>query len=247
MADRYMLEQLTEGGTKALVSGEEAHHLLRVMRRGIGDPVTLLDRDGFLYSGVIRDVADGLVTVEVQSKQEAPGEPGVVVVLLQALCKADKMDLVIQKATELGAVAIRPVTTRRCDVKLDQDRASKKGQRWNRIAREAAKQCRRGRAPAVSLPVPLREALEETEPGDLLIVLWEGEDATGLRPVLRTSPQARRVFVVIGPEGGLTEEEVALVRDRGGVSVTLGPRILRTETAGLCALSCILYERGELE
>lgn len=160
--------------------------------------------------------------------------------------KGDKLETVIQKCTELGAAGFVPVLTDRSIVQFEADKAARKQERWQKIAQEAAEQSRRGVIPAIR-PVTTWKALwGEPSPFDLILVAWEEEHSTDLRQVLDEHPDALRIAVVIGPEGGLSSDEINLVRQAGGRTITLGRRILRTETAGVAVLSMVMYHYGEM-
>ena len=170
--------------------------------------------------------------------------------LYQGLPKADKMDWIVQKATELGAHAVRPVAMERCIVRLEGKDAVRRGERWQKIAREAVKQCARIETPEVAPCEKLAALREELRALDLLIVPWEDARDGSLRACLSrvADEPCARIGVLIGPEGGISAREAQWLREEAGAQlVTLGPRILRTETAGLCALSAIMAFRGELE
>ncbi|MDD4494419.1 MAG: RsmE family RNA methyltransferase, partial [Eubacteriales bacterium] len=169
------------------------------------------------------------------------------VILFQAIPKSKKMDTIIQKNVELGIHSIIPVSTARTVVKIDSgDSGRKKSERWQRISLEAAKQCKRGIVPVIETPVAFVEALKKyKECYDIGIIPCLREKNTGLKDVLRSSTFGS-IAVFIGPEGGFTDEEVDLAVEEGIIPVTLGTRVLRTETAGFAVLSAIMYELGEL-
>ena len=160
--------------------------------------------------------------------------------------KGDKLELIIQKCTELGITKIIPLNTQRAVVKIEANKAQKKQERWQKIALEASQQSKRITVPEVSLPLTWKEAIREMQEG-LTIVLWEDEDKTTLRQVLEGLENVpQQINLVIGPEGGLTAEEVAELQAQGAYCASLGKRILRTETAGLAALTMVLYHYQEL-
>mgnify|MGYP002403718807 CR=1 FL=1 len=167
--------------------------------------------------------------------------------MLQGIAKGDKMDFIIQKCTELGIRRIIPVVTKRTVVQLTQEKAKKRQERWQRIAEETAKQSQRGLIPEVKEVTPLEEALKDLGDQPLLIP-WEEEKVQTMKEVLQANKENNNssLALLIGPEGGLDPEEVALAKTYQGIPVTLGPRILRTETAGMAALTMILYELGDL-
>ena len=172
------------------------------------------------------------------------------VTLYQGLPKADKMEMIAQKTTELGVYAIRPVAMERCVVKLEGKDAGKKTERWQKIAREAVKQCARVTVPEVLPPKKLTQLEEEFKQLDVLIVPWEDARDGSIRQALAPfeGREALRVGILIGPEGGISGKEAHWLAENARAKlVTLGPRILRTETAGLCALTMVMAFRGEME
>lgn len=235
-------------GNVVTITGDDVHHITRVLRLGRGDLISVLDGTGAEYEVAIAEVREGAVFGEIMRVAARASEPGAEITVVQGLPKGDKMDLVVQKCTEIGVRAIIPAVTARSVVRLDDDgRARRKAARWRRIAEEAAKQSGRGVIPEVRDIVSLREALETTVPAvDLAVIPWELENGTGLRQALESRPDARRFAVFIGPEGGFDLSEVEVARSAGAVPVSLGPRILRTETAALVVAAAILYHTGDL-
>ena len=232
----------------AYLSSEDSRHALRVLRLREGDEVELVCApERFLA------VIDGVEAERVRVRVLHPlrgTEAATRVTLYQGLPKADKMELIIQKATELGAAAVQPVAMERCVVRLDGKDAAKKTERWQKIAREAVKQCARVAAPEVRLPAKLCALREELKSLDVLIVPWEDARDGSIRDALTPfeGREALRVGILIGPEGGIAPQEAQWLREQaGGKLVTLGPRILRTETAGIAALTIAMALRGEME
>ena len=232
------------------LDARDIHHLVHVLRIRNAERITLAGTDG-------REAEVSLTAVtadEVRGDIEEPvvRAPVPSVTLLQALTKRERMELIVQKATELGVAEIVPVVTARTIVKLDQGRAARRVERWQRIAQESAKQSQRATVPPVREPVPLAELPALFERFDAVLVPWEEEagSAPGIGEALRAAGVAPRasasVAVVIGPEGGLEEAEVALLTSRGAVTVSLGDTILRTETAGIVAVALAGYELGGL-
>lgn len=242
MTTRFFLDRVE--GERVVLSRADSHHLLRVMRASPGTPFVAL-AGGMAYDCVLAGVEEGLAFGRVVSSRPATGEPRIRIALFQGLAKGEKMELVIQHGTELGIAEFIPVASARSVVKLDEKKAADRTERWQRIAREAAEQSRRGTVPRVAAPVTWTQAVARIAEFDLALVPWE-EGGEPLKAVLGAHPDARSYAVFIGPEGGLTAEEVRLAREAGAVPVTLGPRILRTETAPLAAAAAILYARGEM-
>lgn len=231
----------------AILNAEDSRHALRVLRLEVGDEIELVC-DTVRYQAGIAAVEDGVVTVAIRGELR-PTEAGTRVTLYQGLPKADKMELIAQKATELGVCAIRPVAMERCVVKLEGKDAGKKIERWQKIAREAVKQCARTAVPEVLEVKKLAQLAEEFSALDVLIVPWEeARDGSVMKAL---APFAGRegvhVGILIGPEGGISEKEAAWLAEKGAKLVTLGPRILRTETAGLAAITLAMGAMGEME
>lgn len=233
----------------ASIEGDDAHHIQRVLRMRPGDKIDVADGQGIEYSGELVQVEPSEVRVRLGDPRPASGEPSIRITLFQGLPKSDRMDWVAQKAAEIGIVEVVPVPMDRSVISLKGAKAAARVERWQRIARSAAQQAARGRVPTICDMTPLDKALQswrQGAPEGLLLVPWEEEQARSLKSVLRAAPEPVEIGIVIGPEGGLTEGEIQLVRRHGGEVCTLGPRILRTETAGLVVAGLILYERDEM-
>ena len=234
-------------GTACLSAGD-SQHALRVLRLGCGDEVELVCAPG-RYLAEIAGETDGLVQVKILHELRRT-EARTQVTLYQGLPKADKMEMIAQKSTELGVHAIRPVAMERCVVKLEGKDAGKKTERWQKIAREAVKQCARVTVPEVLPPKKLAQLEEELQQLDVLIVPWEDARDGSIRQALAPfeGRETLRVGILIGPEGGISEKEARWLAENANAKlVTLGPRILRTETAGICALTMVMAYRGEME
>lgn len=219
---------------RAILKGAEAHHLLRVFRARIGDRVDLFDAAGHRWRGRLLDV-DGPSAVIGELQPLATGEAPVELVLLQSLLKGERWDWLIAKATELGAAAVVPVRSRRTVSAPKGDRTDARLSRWTSIALAAAKQCERAKIPAVAEPRDLPGVLRELGTpvsGQLRLVF--AERRTG--GALPRRELVRRVYLAVGPEGGWEPEELDACRDAGFIEMNLGPRVLRSETAGLAAL-----------
>ena len=243
---RFYAEGYIENGMASL-SAEDARHALRVLRMQPGDALELIAEPG-RYLATIKTIDEGGVCVRVERELRST-EAATRLTLYQGLPKADKMEWIAQKATELGVYAVQPVAMARSVVKLDARDGAKKAERWQKIAREAVKQCARVRAPQIEAPRKLAQLEAEFAGLDALIVPWEdardGSLADGLAP-LKGKPGAR-IGLLIGPEGGIDPEEAQWLAERGAKLVTLGPRILRTETAAICAAAIIMALRGEMQ
>lgn len=236
---------IIDGGAK--IEGDDAAHISKVLRLRRGDEIIVCDGNGFEYVCSISSVDKKEVECRIQEIREVVSEPPVKVDLYQAMPKASKMDLIVQKCTELGIYNIIPMDTERVVVRMEKKNDfMNKVSRWKKIAQEAAKQSGRGRIPDISDPVKYDDAVENLKDYDLVIMPYEKEESTGLKEALRCKNKINNVAILIGPEGGFTEDEVNKAKGNGAVSVTLGPRILRTETAGFSCLSMVMYEIGDM-
>ena len=236
---RFFAEKVDQDTARLLP--QEARHALTVLRLKAGENVQLILEDQLFDAVLIQTEPE--VLARLGEALSSP-EPGVRVTLYQGLPKADKVDLLTQKCTEAGVYAVRVAEMARSVSRLNGKDGDKKAERWQRIAQEAAKQSGRAHVPEIGI-VSGKLLPELLKAHDLVLVPWEEAHALSLAGALRACPQAQDIAVVIGPEGGMTSEEVEAFKAAGAVPVTLGPRIFRTETAGLAALIMILYERGE--
>jgi 16S rRNA (uracil1498-N3)-methyltransferase len=221
---RWIADQVS--GNRAALTGAHADHLVRVLRARVGQEFDIV-ANGVVRQGVVVAIADSLVDFELG--EEIPAQPPAIrLTLLLAIFKFDRMEWAIEKCTELGVTGIVPVIARRTDSHLVAASA-KRVERWRRIALQAAEQSRRASPPEIADPVKLREAL--TLPAELKIVLSEAEEQSQLRDIQPTG----EVLLAIGPEGGWTEAELELLQKNGWLSASLGPTILRAETAAIAA------------
>ena len=228
----------------AYLTQEDARHATRVLRMAPGEQAEIF-LNGSRFLGEICEIAGDDVALRLVSELPST-EARLRVTLYQGLPKADKMELIIQKAVELGAEAVVPVAMSRCVVRLDERDGRKKQERWQKIAREACKQSGRCLMPRVDAPIPFRELLNRLQGHDAAIVPWEDARGYSLNQFHREHPDIASLAVVIGPEGGMSSEEVEAMRQTGCLPVTLGPRILRTETAGLAAVSALMCLYSEM-
>lgn len=225
------------------IEGEDAHHIVRVLRMREGEAVTICNSAGIDYACVIDALDSACVRCRILSEAPSAGEPSARVTLYMALPKGDKMELIIQKAVELGASAVVPFQGARCVSRPDEKALHRKGERWQRIAAEAAKQCGRGRIPTVHDAVSFSEAVRQAAEAETALFFYECERETALRTAIG-GRALRSVSMLIGPEGGFSLDEAQAAREAGLISVSLGPRILRCETAPLAALAAVMYESG---
>lgn len=220
-----------------------AHQVARVLRLRAGDAITLLDGSGIAYPVHLIGSDDGRVAGRVGAGEPVASEPGVAITLYAAPLKGDHFAYTLQKATEIGAAAFVPVITART---VAGDASEAKLERWRRIAREAAEQSGRGRVPAVAAPLPFAAACAVAAAAGPALIPWEGEHARPLGAVVRGLAPVAALGLFIGPEGGFAAAEIATAVAAGVVPVTLGPRILRAETAAAVATALALAALGEM-
>lgn len=223
---------------------DDIKHIINVLRMKEGEVLTLCDSKGFDYKCKIKDISKNSISLELISKDKSVSEPDVKITLYQGIPKQDKMELIIQKAVELGIYRIVPVDTERAIVSL-KGKEDKKISRWQKIAESASKQSGRGIIPEIAPVMTFTEAVTEASREGLAFIPYELEEEKMLSTIIKGFSEETMSYF-IGPEGGFSEKEIALAKDHKIIPVSLGKRILRTETAGLAVLSAIMYELGEL-
>lgn len=235
------------------ITGDQAKHLSVVLRVKPGDPVTIFDGQGYKYDCKVLKCKKKEVIAELISKTAYSVESPVSVTLVQGIAKGEKMDLIIQKSTELGVSRIVPVITERTQV-----RQTEKTERWKKIALSASQQSGRDKIPEIDEPANFEEFLyqqtrsphpdliHEKPESQLGIIFSEHKQERNLKKVLASFNNAKQLTLLIGPEGGFSKDEISIAVDKGFIEASLGPRILRTETAPLAALSIIQYELGDI-
>ncbi len=244
---RFFLDEAPEScflGDNITITGEDAAHVARVLRMKAGESLTACDCRGLDYICEILEARPDTVSLRILEKRQTVSEPDVRVTLYQGLTKGDKMDLIVQKSVELGATCIVPVFTSRSVSKPDEKTLAHKTLRWNKIAAEAAGQSGRGILPKVLPAVGFEAAISLMSAHDIGLLLYEQNGGT-LRAHLGDK-KPRDVGVMVGPEGGFEVSEAEYARSHGVATAGMGPRILRTETAPICALSVIMYATGNL-
>ncbi|HBP39110.1 MAG TPA: 16S rRNA (uracil(1498)-N(3))-methyltransferase [Clostridiales bacterium] len=242
---RFFLEACLDPAADTLqLAGADFHHIRDVLRLGPGDELIVCDGTRSDLRCRIRRFTAAAVELTVEERQANHTEPSYRAILYQGLAKGDKMDTIVQKAVELGVFKIVPVICRRSVARPDENSLDRKLARWNRIAAEAAKQCGRGQQPKVARPLEFAAAVGAAATADICLIPWENERGRSLRQELETAaadkPQPE-ISLLIGPEGGFAAEETGLAFAAGIRPVTLGRRILRTETAGAAALAMLIY------
>lgn len=227
-----------------IITGENARHISKSLRMKAGEALTLVTPERTQLECEILSVSADSVEVKINSRKTCENEPDVEITLYQALPKGDKMEFIVQKCVELGITKIVPVISARCISRPDEKSLTKKQVRWQKIAREAAQQSRRGIIPKIEPAVSFKQAVKLSEQNESNIIFYElgGES---VKKLINSKPKSVGIF--IGSEGGFEEAEVKLAVESGASAATLGKRILRAETAPLAALSIIMYETGNFE
>ena len=240
----YVHQPRIENG-RLRIEGEEVKHVRKVLRLKAGDEIVVFDGAGKEYEGRIVEERPSSVEVMVQNIFISEKESHLGITLAQSLLKGEKMDYLIQKATELGVKEIVPFFSSRSIPRFEKTNALKRQERWKKIAIEASKQCGRGVVPDIEPLQDYSEMVQNIPQEFLRLVLWEIGGAK-LKEILKGSEEKKQIFFIVGPEGGLTPEEIELAKQNGFAPVTLGKRILRAETASLCFLSVLQYELGDV-
>ncbi len=246
MSHHFFVDPVGVVDGQVFLDQEDSHHLLKVLRARPGEPFAAVSA-GVVYRCRLIEAGGNTAVGQVLDSAQCTTEPPVQITLFQGLAKGDKLEQVIQHGTELGLTTVVPVECARSVVKLDARKAAERVTRWQRIAREAAGQSRRGVVPTVARVEDWQTAANRAGAFDLALVPWEARAGEpGLRQLLQGLPEGARIALYIGPEGGLTAAEVEQAVAAGAHPVGLGPRILRTETAGLAVLAAVLYAAGDL-
>ncbi|MEW5724344.1 MAG: 16S rRNA (uracil(1498)-N(3))-methyltransferase [Thermodesulfobacteriota bacterium] len=244
---RFLIEQAPDRKGRLRLHGAEAHHARNVLRLGPGASVVLADGEGREYLARILAVDREGIDLEVLEERPDLAEPRLALTLGLGLLKADRMDLVVQKTTELGLKTLVPLRTARGESRLQGARAAARLERWNRISRQALKQCRRRQPLEIHAVTDLAGFLAASSPADLKIMLYEGTEAgpDNWRLICDRRPRPEIIWALVGPEGGFTPDEVYSARQADFEILGLGPRILRAETAALALTSILGFEFGD--
>jgi len=229
-------------GKHFFLNPEESRHLAIVLRKKPGEQIRLFDGENRSFLARLESVSSQRVEGTILEDLKA-SRPPYRLRLFQGMPKGDKLEWILEKGTELGVAEFVPVLTERSVVRVPSERIPKKMERWRKIILAAAGQCGRSDLPEIRPPLSFSEALALCGPGELTVLPWEGEEATALKAVL-SGKRGGTINLFIGPEGGFSIKEVEEARGRGAVTATLGPLILRTETAGIAAAAAVLYEMG---
>jgi 16S rRNA (uracil1498-N3)-methyltransferase len=236
----YVPKEAISGGKISIV-GKEAHHILDVMRLKVSDQVTVFDGTGKEYTGVVSQTGRKSLSLEITATRDASCSARFSPALIQAITKKDKMDYIIEKATELGVVDVIPIVTGRTIPDWSVSKKAAAAERWRKISLEAAKQCGRADIPGIREITDLAGAVKAVNGYDLKLIAALSDKAVNLKDALK-GRRVNRLAIAIGPEGDFTAEEVSLSENNGFRVVGLGPRVLKSDTAGLAALAAINYE-----
>jgi 16S rRNA (uracil1498-N3)-methyltransferase len=243
---RFFIDPSEIHKTKVEIKGDDARHVTTVLRLKPGQGIELFDGAGQQYAAVITGLSRGTVEVEITSSKLSETEPPVQIIVAQAFLKEKKMDRLIPQLTELGITRLSPLLTDRSVARPDAGRFSARMKRWEKIATESLKQCKRGRIPTIG---PLRsfdEALSDGQTCDLAIMCWENGTDPIDPSILDPGSRGKTIFLMMGPEGGFSASEAAKAEDAGFKILSLGPRMLKAETASVAACTIIQYVFGDM-
>ena len=242
---KFFITQNQINENEITLIGEDVKHIANVLRKDVGDKINICNittSENFLCQ--LEKIDKEEIKCNIIQKLETETEPETEITIFQGLPKAEKMELIIQKCTELGAKTFVPVNMERCVVKLDNKAEDKKIERWQKIAETAAKQSGRDIIPKIENLINLQKVCNLIEKYDIVILAYENEEKYTLKQALNTvkGKDNLKIGIIIGPEGGIDSKEVEMLKNAGAITVTLGKRILRTETVGIAMTSIILYE-----
>ncbi len=232
---------------KVTISNAALRHITKILRLGIGDKIWIADERKKRYFIELIDVNHKKATGKILETKEFSETPSIEIILVQSILKGDKMDMLIQKAAELGVSKVIPVITERTIVKFSENRTSSKEKRWQSIAREASQQSGRWDVPEIGLITGFEDVFDKIGKIDSGLILWEGEQKNKLREVCkRYSGGINKLCVFVGPEGGFTDKEVESAKSNGFIPVSMGDLILRAETAAITIIGILQYEFGNI-
>lgn len=238
---RFFVPSDNFSDSEVKVTGEDAFHIARALRMAVGDSLTVCDMHGAEYDCKITKIRDSECTCDILSKRDGKTESPVFISLYMAYPKGDKLEIVTQKAVELGASEITPFESSRCVKKPKPEKAEREHMRLSKIAEEAAKQCGRSRLVKINPSLSYSEMLENAKKSDAVLFCYEGDGARSLKEVLSSFNNIKSLSVIVGSEGGFSLSEAEAASESGATLVNLGPRILRCETAPSYVLSSISY------
>lgn len=238
---RFYVPKESIKGNQVLIIGKEAHHILDVMRLKVSDNIVVFDGTGNEYVGIVKGTGNKSLSLEITQTRKTTPQENSIVTLIQAIPKKEKMDYIVEKATELGVNCVMPVTTARTIPDWSESKKAGIVTRWQKISQEAAKQCGRMVLPEIEPVKTLEEALSHINGYDLKLIAALSDNAIKLKDALK-SCSGGKIAVAIGPEGDFTEEEIKQAEEKGFKIVNLGRRVLKSDTAGLAVLAMINYE-----
>lgn len=249
---KFFVKQEQINGDIIIIQGQDVNHIKKVLRAKIGDELQICNsQNGENFLCDIKEIENEKILCKIKQEIEEKVESNIEVTIFQGLPKADKMEYIIQKSVELGVYDITPVEMKRCVVKLDEKDKNKKQLRWQKISEVAAKQCGRDIIPQINKIINMKNICELIKKYDIVLVAYENEKEKTLKEQLKLIKEKMqkmekdeliKIGIVIGPEGGLEEQDVEILKENGAKIITLGKRILRTETVALNVLSVIMYE-----
>ena len=241
---RFFIKQSKITSTKIFITGSDAAHIKKVLRMEPGDRIWLFDGRGFEYEAMIENLLAGSIEVSITKRFLSASESPVQIIVAQALLKDKKMDILARQLTEIGITKLIPFTAIRSVSRPDKKRLSARRKRWKKIAIEALKQCGRGHVTEIGETITFNDAIKIDDGCDLKIVFWENES----KPISDAIQHRhyRKILAVLGPEGGFSEKEIEDARACGFVTASLGPRILRAETAAIAACTILQYLFGDM-
>jgi len=245
--DRFFIGQENLRGEEVVLEGQQAHQIRNVLRKRAGEHIIVLDNHGAEYEIELKTIGKKKVIGQIIEKRKAVGEPAIEITLYQSLLSREKFEWVLQKCTEVGVMRFVPIVTERSIVRKELIKPDKM-RRWRQIIQEAAEQSGRGRIPQLEQTINFEKAIAKLDDFDYKLMAHTQAKGDSLRRQLKRSiKKNKRIALFVGPEGGFTENEVQRAKDNKIVPISLGRRILRTETAAVVANSLILYESGEME
>jgi len=241
---RFYLSKTDASGQRALIDGSDAKHIRNVLRMQPGDPLYLFDRSGFDYRAEIISLSSNRIAVVIKEKFQSKTESPIEIILAQAVLKDRKLDEIIRQATELGVKSVIPFLAHRSVSRPDAEKIAARRNRWEKIAKEALKQCGRSRIPDIRTVASFEAMLIQTQAAEAKILFWENEPVPLTREQM--SFEAKTVAVIMGPEGGFTDEEVVQAKSYGYLTAGMGPRILKADTATVSACALVQYLFGDM-
>ena len=243
---RFFIEKEHIDGKEALITGREVNHLKNVLRLKAGEDVQVFDGTGIEYDAIIKTVSSEAITIDLVKQFSSNLASPVEVTIGQAFLKDKKMDTIVRHLTELGMVRWIPFIASRSIPRPDKKKLAQRGERWRKIVKESLKQCRLSTLPEISDTVSFDELLQLSDECDLKVFFWE-EEVVSLSTIEKNlDKKPKKIFIMLGPEGGFSEEEASAAKEKGFITASLGPRIMKADTASVAALSLIQFVFGDI-